>query len=257
MTTVPAPSGNGASAPLLLRAEDVAKHFGGVHALEGVDLEIRTGEIVGLVGPNGSGKSTLINVLTGLYEPTRGRIELEGRDIAGEEPHLITARGIARTFQVPRPFATMTVRDNVALSCMYGRAGHPLREAREAADGHLAFCGLEQVADALPAQVNLHQRKFLELARALATEPRLLMLDEVMAGLNPTEIDASVEMIHRVHDSGVTLVVVEHLMRVVTGLATRMVVLHEGRVLAEGGPADVMARDEVVKAYLGRPQRAP
>jgi branched-chain amino acid transport system permease protein len=238
--------------PLLLEATGIAKHFGGVKALDGVDFQVREGETVGLVGPNGSGKSTLINVLSGRYRPSRGRIRFEQRDLAREAAHAIVGLGIARTYQIPQPFSLHTVRDNVAVSLMFGRSALSLDEARECAHEYLESCGIEHLADALPHKVNLHQRKFLELARALAARPRLLMLDEVMAGLTPSEVTESVAMIRKVHASGVTLIVVEHLMRVVTELATRLVVLNRGRVLAQGAPEEVMSRDDVVKTYLGK-----
>ncbi len=236
----------------MLDATGVVKHFGGVTALDGVDFQVRDGEIVGLVGPNGSGKSTLINVLSGRYRPSRGRIRFGQSDLAREPAHQIASLGIARTYQIPQPFSSLTVRDNVAVSLMFGHSALSLDEAREAAHRYLEACGIEGLADALPDKANLHQRKFLELARALAARPRLLMLDEVMAGLTPSEVGESVAMIRKVHASGVTLVVVEHVMRIVTELATRMVVLNRGRVLAQGAPEEVMTRDDVVKTYLGK-----
>jgi branched-chain amino acid transport system permease protein len=236
---------------LLLEAAGVTKRFGGVTALDDVDFQVREGEIVGLVGPNGSGKSTLINVLSGRHRASHGRIRFERRDLARAPAHEIVSLGIARTYQIPQPFASLTIRDNVAVSLMFGRSALSLDEARESAHQYLESCGIEHLADALPDQANLHQRKFLELARALAARPRLLMLDEVMAGLTPSEVGESVAMIRKVHASGVTLVVVEHLMRVVTELATRLVVLNRGRILAQGAPEEVMSRDDVVKTYLG------
>lgn len=245
-----------ASTPLV-QADGVTKRFGGVHALRGVDLSVTEGEIVGLVGPNGSGKSTLINVLSGWYEPSSGRILVQGRDVTREPAHGISRQGIARTHQIPQPFGSLSIRDNVAVSCMFGRSRQSVADARDEALEHLAFCGIDHLADLAPDTVNLHQRKFLELARALANRPRLLMLDEVMAGLNPGEIDESVAMIERVHSTGVTLVVVEHLMRVVTQLATRIVVLDQGTVLAQGAPDEVMQSERVIDVYLGRGHSAP
>ena len=258
MTGVSAPADNagGGSSALLLEATGVAKRFGGVNALDDVDFQVREGEIVGLVGPNGSGKSTLINVLSGRYRPSRGRIRFERRDLTRVATHEIIRLGIARTYQIPEPFSSLTVRDNVAVSLMFGRSALSLDEARESAHPYLESCGIAHLADALPAKANLHQRKFLELARALAARPRVLMLDEVMAGLTPSEVGESVAMIRRVHGSGVTLIVVEHLMRVVTELATRIVVLNRGRVLAQGAPEEVMSRDDVVRTYLGKARDA-
>jgi ABC-type branched-subunit amino acid transport system ATPase component len=236
----------------ILESHDIRMEFNGVHALDGVTVSVSRGEIVGLVGPNGSGKSTLINVLTGMFVPTGGRVVFEGSDISGEPPHVVSGLGMARTYQIPRPFESMTVLENVAFSCMFRSNGLSLSDAIEAGWEYLEFTGLSRVAQSLPSQINLHQRKFLELARALATQPKLLMLDEVLSGLNATEIDESVKMIRKIHGSGVTLVVVEHLMRVVTELASRMIVLNYGRLLAEGPPLQVMRDPEVVKAYLGK-----
>jgi len=235
----------------LLAVNTVEKRFGGVVALAGVSLTIDRGEILGLVGPNGSGKSTLINILSSFYPADGGRIEFDGVDATSLPAHRIAALGIARTFQIPRPFDTMTPRENIAVSYMFGHSRHSLAEASEAAGEWLEFTGLEQVADVGVDELTLHQLKFLELARALATQPSLLLLDEVLAGLNPSEIDQSVEMIQRIHARGVTLLVVEHVVRAVMALSHRIVVFDQGRVIVEGDPAQVMADPAVVTAYLG------
>lgn len=242
--------GVSAASPLLI-CSDVRKAFRGIQALAGVSLEVRAGEILGLVGPNGSGKSTLINVISGHYRSDGGRIAFGGADLTGLDAHRIAQLGISRTYQIPRPFARMTVRDNVALAGMYGR-GDDQASARAHAMRWLEFVGLAARADALPAELNLHQRKFLELARALASEPRLLMLDEVLSGLTPAEIAGAVELIRRIRDQGTTVIFVEHVMRAVMDLTDRVVVLNYGEVMASGAPADVMRQPDVVQAYLGK-----
>jgi branched-chain amino acid transport system permease protein len=236
---------------VLLRASGVAKSFAGVQALAGVDLEIRCGEILGLVGPNGSGKSTFINVVSGHFPATAGRVEFEGREIAHLAAHRIARSGITRTYQIPRPFAHLTVRANVAAAAMFGGAALSSSHAWREAQHWLEFTGLAEKADALPDALNLHQRKFLELARALASRPRLVLLDEVLCGLNPAEIDEAVALIRRIRDAGTTVVFVEHVMRAVMALSDRIVVLNHGLLLAEGPPAQVMQRPEVMRAYLG------
>jgi branched-chain amino acid transport system permease protein len=235
----------------LLEVDGVSKRFGGVVALDGVSMEIEEGEIVGLVGPNGSGKSTLINVLSGFYPADSGRVVFAGELATGAPAHHLAALGIARTYQIPRPFDTMTPRENVAVSYMFGRSRHSLEGARGAAQEWLEFTGLAGVADVPIGELTLHQLKFLELARALATQPSLLLLDEVLAGLNPTEIDESVQMIRRIHEQGVTILVVEHVIRAVMALSNRLVVLNQGIVISEGHPEEVMSDAAVVTAYLG------
>jgi len=190
--------------------------------------------------------------MCGIYRCTSGQITFLNENITHMPAHDIIHHGIARTFQIPRPFATMTVLENAAISGMFGRDSMGITQARENAMEALQFTGLEKYADKPVSKLNLHQRKFLELARALASQPRLLLLDEVNAGLNSTEIDESVKMIRKIHESGVTIVIVEHLMKVVTDLSTRMVVLNYGRVIAEGEPETVMRDPEVNTASLGK-----
>lgn len=235
----------------MLSCAGVCKSFGGVRALHEVALDITDGEILGLVGPNGSGKSTLINVLSGFYAADAGRVEFAGENLLDLEAHEIASLGIARTFQIPRPFDTMTARENVAVSYMFGHEKHSLASAREAADEWLDFTGLGAVADDAVDQLNLQQLKFLELARALATQPSLILLDEVLAGLNPSEIEASIAMIRRIHDQGITIIIVEHVLRAVMSLSDRIVVLDQGEVIANGEPQAVMTDAAVVAAYLG------
>ena len=237
---------------MLVECHRLVRQFGGVRALTGLDLRIRQGELVGLVGPNGSGKTTLVNLLSGAVRPSGGEIRVAGRRVSGARPHVLTHLGVARTYQIPRPFESMTVRDNVAMALMFGRQPRRLGEARAEATRHLDFVGLAGLAGAYPADINLHQRQLLEMARALATSPTVLLLDEALAGLNPAEIDDAVRVVRRIHDSGVTIVIVEHLLRVVNQLATRIVVLDRGGLLADGEPRQVMSDPAVVRAYLGR-----
>jgi branched-chain amino acid transport system permease protein len=239
-----------ASAPLLA-IRGLRKSFRGVRALDGVDLDVHAGEIVGVLGPNGSGKSTLINVVSGHFAADAGSIRFAGAELAGMASHFIARAGVARTYQIPRPFAHLSVRDNVALTAIFGAARCDRPQADAAALHWLAFTGLLPRAGALPGALNLHQTKFLELARALASRPRLLMLDEVLSGLTPAEIDDAVELIRSIRAQGTTIVLVEHVIRVVTALSDRIVVLDQGRVLAEGDASDVMTRDDVAVAYLG------
>ena len=244
----PAPRKIGAP---LLHCEDVHLAFRGVRALNGVTLEVREGEILGLVGPNGSGKSTLINVVSGLYRPDAGRLKFAGEDVTGDDGHRRARRGIARTFQIPRPFRRLSVLDNTVVAGQFGGRGLDHSSAIAQARQWLAFVGLEARAHALPAELNLHQRKFLELARALAAGARLIMLDEVLAGLTPAEITTAVEMVRKIHRSGATIIFVEHNMRAVLALADRLVVLNQGQIIAEGDPRAVMNDAAVVSAYLG------
>jgi branched-chain amino acid transport system permease protein len=231
--------------------QGLRKSFKGVRALDGVDLDVREGEILGVLGPNGSGKSTLINVVSGHYAADGGSVRFAGGELVGLVAHRIARAGLARTYQVPRPFAHLRVRENVALAAMFGGAALDRAGADRAAAQWLAFTGLQARADVLPGELNLHQTKFLELARALAAGPRLLLLDEVLSGLTPAEIDEAVELIRRIRARGTTIVLVEHVMRIVTALSDRIVVLDQGRVLAQGHAAEVMARSDVAVAYLG------
>jgi branched-chain amino acid transport system permease protein len=236
----------------VLAVTGVSKAFAGVQALAGVDLDVRAGEILGLVGPNGSGKSTLINLVSGHYRGDGGRIRFAGVDIERLSAHRIARLGIARTYQIPRPFGHLTVLENVTLPAMFGHARLPRAEAEREARRWLEFTGLAAKAAALPAELNLHQRKFLELARALAARPQLVLLDEVLSGLTLAEIDGAIALVREIRARGASIVFVEHLMRAVMELADRIVVLSYGRVIAAGSPAEVMGRGEVVEAYLGK-----
>jgi branched-chain amino acid transport system permease protein len=237
--------------PVALRVSGLSKHFAGIKALDGVDLTLYQGEILGLLGPNGSGKSTFINVVTGHFSPTSGVIELAGVGCAGMPSHQIRRLGVSRTYQIPRPFTGLTVLQNVMLSSQYGVSSTTHEQARIQAMQWLEFTGLASKADDLPDELNLHQRKFLELARALAAKPKVLLLDEVLSGLTPGEIDVAVQTIRRIRDQGTSIVFVEHVMSAVMALSDHLLVLDQGRVIAYGLPQAVMRQPDVVKAYLG------
>jgi len=247
-----------ATAPLstgkvLLDVRELSKAFRGVRALDGVTLQVHEGEILGLLGPNGSGKSTFINVVSGHFPATGGQMFFGGRQLAGMEAHSIAQAGIARTYQIPRPFAHLTVLQNVALVAMFGGAALNHEQATAEAWKWLEFTGLQAKADALPDDLNLHQRKFLELTRALASRPRLVLLDEVLSGLTPGEINEAIALIRKIRDRGATIVFVEHVMRAVMALADRVAVLNYGKLIAVGPAQEVMKNADVVSAYLGTP----
>jgi branched-chain amino acid transport system permease protein len=240
-----------ADAKPILEARQLTKTFTGVVALDALDLQVFPGEILGLLGPNGSGKSTFINVVSGHYPVSSGQISFEGQALQGLAAHRIAKTGIARTYQIPRPFAHLSVLQNVALVAMFGGAALTQQQATQEAWKWLEFTGLSDKAGALPDDLNLHQRKFLELTRALAARPRLVLLDEVLSGLTPGEINDAIALIRKIRDQGATIVFVEHVMHAVMALADRIAVLNYGKLIAVGLPQDVMQDSEVVKAYLG------
>ena len=237
---------------VLLQVRGATKRFGGLQALAGVDLDVREGEILGLVGPNGSGKTTLINVISGFYPLTSGSVMVAGVEIGNLPAHEIANRGVARTYQIPRPFVNMTVLENVVLAATFGSAARSAAEIRDEALHWIGFTGLSGKEDVLPAGLNLHERKFLELARALAAKPKLLLLDEVLSGLNPAEVDNAIRLVRAIRAQGATIVFVEHLMRAVVELSDRVAVLNEGKLFALGAPREVMRDPRVVSIYLGK-----
>ena len=246
-------SETGPAASALLELSKVTKRFGGVAALDGVTFSAAKGEILGIIGPNGAGKTTLLNCISGVYRLDGGDIRWQGVSIAGMAPHRVAGLGIGRTFQVVKPFQSMTVRENAAIGALFGSAeAHlPPRQAFDRADEVLELVGLAHKATLPVTALTIPDRKRLEVARAVATNPRLLLLDEVMAGLNHVEVDEALEMIRAVHATGVTIVLIEHVMRVIVGVCDRAVVLHFGQVLAEGEPSKVLRDERVVEAYLG------
>jgi branched-chain amino acid transport system ATP-binding protein len=235
----------------LLDVERVTKSFGGVRAVSEVTFAVDEGEVIGVMGPNGSGKTTLFNLITGALAPDAGSIRLQDRDITGWPPHRVCAAGIARTFQLVRPFPGLTALDNVRVGCLYGRSRAPAHGAAAAAGRLLALVGLEGKAARRASELTLIDRKRLELARALATEPRLLLLDEFMAGLNPAETEAAMALIRRLSGEGVTLLMVEHIVWALMELSQRILVLSAGERVAEGMPAEIAANPTVVDVYLG------
>ena len=239
-------------ADAVLTGTGLTKRFGGLLAVRDVDLEVRRGEILGLIGPNGAGKSTLFRLISGVMRPTSGTVTLDGRPLTGASPHAVCSRGVAFTHQIVRPFREMSVRDNIAVGASFGRRPRPSpAAARAVVDEILAFTGLDERAGAEARSLTLSGQKRLEIARALATNPQVLLLDEVLAGLNPTETDRTLELVRAVRERGVTIVMVEHNLRAVRGVCSRIVVLVEGRKIVEGAPDDVLADERVITAYLG------
>ena len=236
----------------LLELEDVAVSFGGLRALDGISFSVEEGEILGLIGPNGSGKSTAFNVITGAVRADSGRVRFDGRDITGLAPHKIAYRGVARTFQLVRPFARMTALENVLVGTYFG-AGRLRHRGRAIEHAHeiLARVGLERKAGLHAAELTILERKWLEVGRALAGKPRLILLDEFMAGINQSQVPEAVELVKSMNRMGVTVVVVEHIIKAITSACHRIIVIDAGQKLAEGSVEEVVHDPRVIEAYLG------
>ena len=235
----------------LLVVHDLGKRFGGVEAVSGLTFTVGEGEIVGLIGPNGAGKSTAFDLINGVRLPDRGRVVFRGDDITGMTPYQVVRRGVARTHQIVQPLATMSVLENCMVGACFGRADLSLRAAERAAREIAGVVGLGDRLDEPASQLTIAGKKRLELARALCAQPSLLLLDEVLAGLNPTEIRRMIDVVRTLRERGISILMIEHLMQAIMGLSDRIVVLSSGRKLAEGPPAAVAANPAVIEAYLG------
>lgn len=233
----------------ILELKNLTIKFGGLTAVNDLNMHIEQGEALGLIGPNGAGKTTAFNLIVGAYQPTSGKVEFQGQDITGLRPHQVCRKGIGRTFQVVKPFGNMTVEQNIMVGAFI-RTNSP-REARLTANNIMEKIGLQAKKNVLAHNLTIPERKRLEMAKALATKPDLLLLDEVLAGLNPTEIEEAVKLIKSINKDGITLMMIEHVLQATMAICSRIVVLDYGKKIAEGNPQEVTSNPEVIKAYLG------
>jgi len=241
---------------MILQVEGVSKRFGGLQALTRVTFDLPEGQILGLIGPNGAGKTTLFNVINGVYPPNEGRVVFRGKDVTGMKPYLLARQGLARSHQIVRPLNELTVRENVMVGSCFGRENLGLSASANTAQDVLEYIHLAERANQLASSLNIAEKKRLELARALASHPYLLLLDEVLAGLNPAEIAIMVETIKSIRQQGVTIIMIEHVMHAVMKVSDRIIVLDYGQQIAEGTPEEVARNQKVIEAYLGDPKLA-
>jgi len=236
----------------ILETRGLGRRFGALDAVSDVSFSVPAGQILGVIGPNGAGKSTFINLVTGHIKPTSGKVLIDGKDMTGASPWTVARAGVARTFQIVKPFSGMTVRENIAVGVLYKAQGsNRMSAALNEADQILHEVGLAGFGDRMPSELSTADVRRLEFAKALASRPRLLLLDEVMAGLRPTEIEPSLELIRKLKASGTTVIVVEHVMKAIVAVSDRVLVLAQGKVLMEGAPREVLANPKVIEVYLG------
>lgn len=241
---------------MILQIENISKYFGGLEALSNVSIDLPKGEILGLIGPNGAGKTTLFNIINGVYPPSAGKVLFLGKDVTNNKPYRLAKMGMARTHQIVQPLNELNVRENVMVGACFGQENQSLGKAAKIADEVLDFVGLGDRKDQLAGSLNVAQKKRLELARALASRPELLLLDEVLAGLNPSEISGMVETVAAIRDRGITIIMIEHVMHAVMNVSDRIVVLDYGKLISEGTPNAVADDPKVIEAYLGDPELA-
>jgi len=239
---------------MILQVKEVSKRFGGLQALTDVSFDLPEGQILGLIGPNGAGKTTLFNVINGVYAPEQGRVIFRGEDITGLPSYEVARRGMARAHQVVRPLHELTVRENVMVGACFGREGHGLRTSHHLADEALEQVGLIDRADQPSGSLNVAQKKRLEMARSLAAKPYLILLDEVLAGLNPSEITSMMETVRAIREQGITILMIEHVMQAIMSISDQILVLDYGTLIATGPPEEVANNPQVIEAYLGDPK---
>jgi branched-chain amino acid transport system ATP-binding protein len=235
----------------MLDARGVSKAFGGLTAVSQVDLSVNEGEILGLIGPNGAGKTTLFNLLSGAIQMDSGTVFFNGKKISGMKPNKICRLGMGRSFQAAKNFDGMPVRENVLMGALFGKKGQTVAHATKIVDEVLDFVGLTDLRDKMVSDIPLAYQKRLEVARALATQPKLLLLDEVMAGLNPSEVGEAMELVIKIRESGITIIMIEHVMKAIMNICDRLVVLHHGAKIAEGSPQEIAVNKAVIEVYLG------